>query len=116
LRFRWLGACYPFAAPQSFKIGPGSGPGRHALRAPSSNQKTNRPNSSKRCCHGRILAIPRRARTLEKLFEGPDQAKALETILKAPDQFSTIILYLGANVALKEKRLEDSTFCFTQGN
>jgi len=46
----------------------------------------------------------------EKLAEGPDKAKALETVLKAPDQFSALILYLGAEVALKEKRLEDSAF------
>jgi len=46
----------------------------------------------------------------EKLAEGPDKAKALETVLKAPDQFSALILYFGAGVALKEKRLEDSAF------
>jgi hypothetical protein len=46
----------------------------------------------------------------EKLAEGPDKAKALETVLKAPDQFSALILYFGADVALKEKRLEDSAF------
>jgi hypothetical protein len=52
---------------------------------------------------------------LEKLAEGPDQAKALETVLKAPDQFSALILYLGADVAFKEKRLEDSAFLFYAG-
>lgn len=51
----------------------------------------------------------------EMLAEGPDQAKALEAVLKAPDQFSALILYLGAGVALKEKRLEDSGFLFYAG-
>lgn len=51
----------------------------------------------------------------EKLAEGPDRAKALETVLKAPDQFSALILYLGADAAFKEKRLEDSAFLFYAG-
>jgi len=51
----------------------------------------------------------------EKLAEGPGQVKALETVLKAPDQFSALILYLGANVAFKENRLEDSAFLFYAG-
>ena len=52
---------------------------------------------------------------IEKLAEGPDKAKALETVLKTPDQFSALILYLGADAALKEKRLEDSAFLFYAG-
>lgn len=48
----------------------------------------------------------------EKLDNGLDQVKALETILKTPDEYSATILYLGVNVALKEKRLEDSAFLF----
>jgi hypothetical protein len=51
----------------------------------------------------------------EKLTEGPDKAKALETVLKSPDQFSALILFFGADVALKEKRLEDSAFLFYAG-
>ena len=58
---------------------------------------------------------PAEADLLEKLVEGPDKAKALETVLKAPDQFSVLILYFGADVALKEKRLEDSAFLFYAG-
>jgi hypothetical protein len=51
----------------------------------------------------------------EKLAEGPDQAKALDTVLKTPDQFSALVLFLGANEALKEKRIEDSAFLFYAG-
>lgn len=51
----------------------------------------------------------------KKLSEGPDKANALETVLKAPDRYSALILYLGADVALKEKRLEDSAFLFYAG-
>src|SRR5262245_41103018 len=53
---------------------------------------------------------PAEQELLEKLFEGPDQAKALEAVLKAPDQIPAHILFIGAGVALKEKRLEDSAF------
>lgn len=52
----------------------------------------------------------------EKLADGPDRVKALEIVLKAPDQFSPLILYLGADAAMKEKRIEDSAFLFTQVN
>jgi hypothetical protein len=51
----------------------------------------------------------------EKLADGPDRAKALEIVLKAPDQFSPLILYLGADAAMKEKRIEDSAFLFYAG-
>src|SRR5262245_6025226 len=55
---------------------------------------------------------PAEQELLEKLFEGPDQVKALEAVLKAPDQIPAHILFIGAGVALKEKRLEDSAFLF----
>jgi hypothetical protein len=41
----------------------------------------------------------------EKLAKGPDQVKALETVLKTPDEYSADVLYAGAGVAFKEKRL-----------
>jgi hypothetical protein len=51
----------------------------------------------------------------EKLAKGPDQVKALETVLKTPDEYSADVLYAGAGVAFKEKRLEDSAFLFYAG-
>lgn len=51
----------------------------------------------------------------EKLVKGAEQVKALETVLKAPDEYSALILYVGAGVAFKEKRLEDSGFLFYAG-
>ena len=51
----------------------------------------------------------------EKLAKGPDQVKALEAVLKRPDEYSAVILYVGAGVAFKEKRLEDSAFLFYAG-
>src|SRR5437868_4715222 len=51
----------------------------------------------------------------EKLSKGPEKVKALEAVLKKPDEYSSIVLYFGANVAFKEKRLEDSAFLFYAG-
>jgi hypothetical protein len=48
----------------------------------------------------------------EKLTRGRESVKALEIVLKTPDEHSTLILYTGAGVAFKEKRLEDSAFLF----
>src|SRR5258705_3318796 len=49
----------------------------------------------------------------EKLLKG--DVKALETVLKTPDQCSADVLYVGAAVAFKQKRLEDSAFLFYAG-
>src|SRR5882672_9926189 len=49
----------------------------------------------------------------EKLLKG--DVKALETVLKTPDQYSADVLYAGAGVAFKQKRLEDSAFLFYAG-
>jgi hypothetical protein len=51
----------------------------------------------------------------KKLSEGPEKVKSLETVLKSPDRYSALILYFGADVALKEKRLEDSAFLYYAG-
>ena len=51
----------------------------------------------------------------EQLTKGGEQVNALETVLKTPDELSTDILYAGAGVAFKEKRLEDSAFLFYAG-
>jgi hypothetical protein len=49
----------------------------------------------------------------EKLEKG--EAEALEPVLKTPGEYSALILYVGAGVAFKEKRLEDSAFLFYAG-
>jgi len=49
----------------------------------------------------------------EKLAKG--DVKALETVLKTPDQYSALVLYVGAGVAMKEKKLEDGAFLFYAG-
>lgn len=51
----------------------------------------------------------------EKLVKGPNQVEALDTLLKAPEGYSPLLLFFGANVAFKEKRLEDSAFLFYAG-
>jgi hypothetical protein len=56
--------------------------------------------------------LPAEKDLYEKLAKDPDQVGALETVLKTPDKFSALILYTGAGVAFKEKRLEDSAFLF----
>src|SRR5438045_5150266 len=49
----------------------------------------------------------------EKLAKG--DVNALETVLKTPEQCSTDVLYAGAGVAFKQKRLEDSAFLLYAG-
>jgi hypothetical protein len=49
----------------------------------------------------------------EKLAKA--DGKSLETVLKTPEEYSALVLYVGAGVALKEKKLEDSAFFFYTG-
>jgi hypothetical protein len=48
----------------------------------------------------------------QQLAEGPDRIKAMETVLEAPQERTALILFFGAGVAHKEKRLEDAGFLF----
>lgn len=49
----------------------------------------------------------------ENLAKG--DVKSLETVLKTPNEYSALVLYFGANVAMKEKKLEDGAFLFYAG-
>jgi hypothetical protein len=51
----------------------------------------------------------------KKLKEGKDKKKAVEQVLKTPDEFSSVILFMSANVAFKEEMLEDSAFLLYVG-
>lgn len=48
----------------------------------------------------------------EKLTKGPDSIKAVESVLKKSDEHTAVILFVSAQAAFKEKRLEDSGFLF----
>jgi preprotein translocase subunit Sss1 len=63
-------------------------------------------------CAGTVAQSPAENELYEKLVNGPDKIKALDAVLKKPDEYSTVILFVGAGAALKEKRLEDSAFLF----
>lgn len=55
---------------------------------------------------------PAEKELVENLLKRRGSVKALETVLKKPDEYSALVLYLGANVAYRKKRLEDSAFLY----